>query len=186
MKHRKSAVMLGFALVVSSAQAIPTLTSANADWSGIWGANQNASDLETIIGLAAGTLTEVYKQNVGGTEEKAFAASYATTFDSLLDAADATITYDGAPDPVITGGRIFVYAKDGTPRPHYVWEITGWNGTDTISIQDLYLTGGGSISHVSIFATAGTTNVPEGGATIALLGLALASLGLMSHRILRA
>jgi hypothetical protein len=43
--------------------------------------------------------------------------------------------------------------------------------------QDVNFPGKDSISHISFYGNRGTTNVPEGGASVALLGLALGGLG---------
>jgi len=128
----------------------------------------NADQVEAIVGYA-GDLTEVYKDEITA-EVGAFADSYTTVYSNSN--GNATITYDGAPDPFITGSPIYIAAKDGNNIPYsYIWDISGWDGVMEIQMQDLW-PDSGSISHVTIF-TGNRTSVPDGGATVALFGLAL-------------
>src|SRR5688500_19353641 len=64
---------------------------------------------------------------------------YTTLFRSapLTDPKGATISYDGAPDPVIGGTEIWALAKDGATG-HYLWNISGWNGTEALIMSGLY------------------------------------------------
>jgi hypothetical protein len=62
-----------------------------------------------------------------------------------------------------------------------VFDISRWNGTETIDLDDFW-PNGGAISHVSIFTTR-STSVPEAGSTLALMGLALTGLGLLRRKL---
>jgi hypothetical protein len=116
-----------------------------------------------------------YKQNVGGSEEGPFASSYSTTFaNSSSQPEDATISYvSGA---FISNAEKYLLVKDGNHDPTgYLFDLSAlkWNGTETLSITGFW-PGGGSISHVSIL-TRGSAQVPDGGATLMLLGIGLMS-----------
>jgi hypothetical protein len=164
-----------------------SLTPANVTYFFQQTGNVGADDIEAIV---PGTtqFIEVYKQDVGGGESGAFAASYTTVFTPLSEPKGATISYDGAPDPFITGTSIWALAKDGETG-HYLWNITGWNGQEALVMSGLY-PNTGSISHVSIFSDSSTPGqpgtpprVPDGGETVALLGLGLGAIALMRRML---
>ena len=166
-------VLLAVGLVFS-ASGIPITPGTLPQWIGNDNSNLSASQIATIVG--EGSLTEVYKKNVGGGggEDGSFASSYSTTFfNAPNDPADALIDYISGPS--ITGGSIYLYVKDGSQTPaFYIFDISTWNGTD-----DLNLTGfwpqQGAISHIAILTGAG---VPDAGSTLSLFGLALGCLSL--------
>lgn len=125
--------------------------------------NPSLSDLETIIGLPAGTLVANggYKSNVGGPEEQQFASSYDTVFTNTpSDPADATITYVGG--PILSSTHLYLVVKDGNATPPgYIINLnqldldgngsfeTAWNGTDTLQLTGFW-PDQGAISHVEI------------------------------------
>jgi hypothetical protein len=117
---------------------------------------------------------ELYKQNAGeGSDSGGFAGSYTTSFTpNAGDASGFTIDYiSGA---AISTSPIYLLVKDGNQNPAwYLFDITGWNGTDDI-VGSGFWPQQGAISHVSIYGPAGRTNVPDGGATLLLLGSAVA------------
>lgn len=142
----------------------------------------NAAQIAAIVG--AGSLSAVYTQNVGGSEEGSFGSSYTTTFSNTpQDPADALIDYISGPS--ITGPSIYLYVKDGNQNPAwYIFNLSalGWNGVD-----DLNLTGfwpnQGAISHVTILTGDTGNRVPDAGGTLALMGVALCSLGLLRRKL---
>lgn len=156
-----------------SASAL-SLTPGNAFLFWTQNGNTDANDVETLTGSLL-QLTEQYKQNQGGNEEKPFAGSYSTTFPQNLKGA--TITYDGSPDPIITGSEIWALAKGGSNHGHYLWNISGWDGMEQIVMSGLW-PNQGSVSHVSIFSGGQGVRTPDGGSTVALLGLGLALLAI--------
>jgi hypothetical protein len=123
-----------------------------------------------------GSLTLLYKQDVGGGESGSFAGSYTTEFfNTPDDPADATISFDGG--SAIVCGVCYLVIKDGNgPPTYYMIDLTalGWDGE-----EDIILTGfwpdQGAISHIAIWGTPGDTSVPEPG-TLGLLGLGLAGM----------
>ena len=157
------------------------LTPLTATWQGSIPNNPDAEAVETITGTSA-ELTLAYKDNVGGSEEGTFTGSYSTEyFNTPLDPKDAKITYTGG--PAISGNPIYLLVKDGNSTPiWYIFNISTWNGIETIDLQDFW-PGGGAISHVSIFNSDGGTSVPDAGSTLGLMGVALAGLGLLRRKL---
>jgi hypothetical protein len=165
--------------ITFNAHAVSITPATIPQWTGTDNSNLDAAAISAIVGVTVG---EVYKQDVGGPESGSFAGSYTTTFsNSPGDPSDALIDYIGG--AAITGDSIFLYVKDGNNDPaFYIFNITGWNGTD-----DLVLTGfwpeNGAISHVTILTGGPTTTVPDAGGTLALMGIAIGSLGLIRRKM---
>jgi VPDSG-CTERM motif len=118
--------------------------------------------------------TLAYKMNVGGPEEGPFAASYSTSFfNTPSDPADATISYISG--QMITAEDIYLLVKDGNQSPTgYLFDISAWNGAENLVLTGFW-PAQGAISHVSIY-TNGNARVPDGGATLMLLGIGLSGL----------
>ena len=165
--------------VIFNASALPITPSSTPQWTHTDPARQTAAQIATLVGISS--LTEVYKQEVGGSEGGTLASSYTTTFSNTpSDPANALIDYISG--SFITGGSIFLYVKDGNNTPSgYIFDISGWNGTEDISITGFWPQQGG-MSHVTILT--GPARVPDGGTTVALLGFGIAALG-FSRRFIR-
>ena len=139
--------------------------------------------IDAIILPLIAPSTEVYKQDVGGAESGSLAGSYQTTFNA--DQSGGTVDYISGP---IVNPTAYLLVKDGAQDPGwYLFNLTalGWNGT-----EDLVLSGfwpnQGSISHISLYGGpggGGQTGVPDGGSTVALLGLALAALAVARRKL---
>jgi hypothetical protein len=183
-KKMKSMNKLGLAAILALGMAINAhallLKPGNATWQGSIPNNPDANAVETITGTSA-QLTLAYKDNVEGGEEGPFKSSYSTTYyNTSSDPEDARIRYTGGSD--ITGNPLYLLVKDGNHTPvWYIFDISAWNGTETIYLQDFW-PGGGAISHVTIFSGEGTT-VPDAGSTLALLGVALTGVGFLRRKL---
>ncbi|MGN6553370.1 MAG: hypothetical protein ACTHLW_06580 [Verrucomicrobiota bacterium] len=181
------AVITAVALTFSASALM--ITPGSASWSGDINSNLSASQLSTILngaGFGVGSLTELYKQNVGGSESGAYASSYQTTFDnSPGDPQDADIKYISG--PALAGfENLWLYVKDGNHDPAYYLinlNLLNWNGTDLLQLRSFWPQQG-AISHVTILGN-GTRSVPDGGMTVMLLGTALAGLGTVRRFIKR-
>jgi hypothetical protein len=128
------------------------------------------SQAQIDVALALlGVTNEVYKQNVGGSEEGDAADWYTTTFSNAN--ADALIEWDG---PGFLTAPIHLLVKDGNQTPAwYLFAISIWDGKSDIVLQNFW-PGNGEISHISLYG--GTTSVPDGGSVAMLLGMALMGL----------
>jgi hypothetical protein len=203
--------VLGLAANASAAIYTVTPVKPPSDWVAIYAYTGttalDGSDIETIFSLTAGSVTEFYKANSGTTVTEGFdyPGSYETTFALAVppsdtdDYASATITYQSGED--IPSGTIYLVVKDGNQaNPNqYIFDISNWNGTDTIEISGIWDglgdngfgdsdDGKGSISHVAIFSTETLPPPPEAPgdmpepASLAIWGLGLGLFGLGARR----
>jgi hypothetical protein len=134
--------------------------------------------------IAALGVTLLYKDNVSGIEDGPFQDVYETTYgnDTGLPLASAKISYVGgiADNPII-GSPMYALIKDGN-LAWYLFDITGWNGTDDIAFYSFYGGKQGKISNVGVYGTEG--GVPDGGSTAMLVGMALVALAAVRRRTL--
>ena len=166
--------------VASQAHAL-TLSPGMETWTSLSTSNLGQAAVEAIVGVSP--LGLVYKQDEGGSESGNGMGYYTTafTYESMGDATGATITWDGGMK--VSCPDCFLIVKDGNhsqnppPYPQYIFDISGWNGTDTITLSGFW-PGPGAISNVAIWNNAydgGGSLVPEAD-TYAML---LAGLGLV-------
>jgi hypothetical protein len=166
--------------VASQAHAL-TLSPGMETWTSLSTSNLGQAAVEAIVGVSP--LGLVYKQDEGGSESGNGMGYYTTafTYESMGDATGATITWDGVMK--VSCPDCFLIVKDGNhsqnppPYPQYIFDISGWNGTDTITLSGFW-PGPGAISNVAIWNNAydgGGSLVPEAD-TYAML---LAGLGLV-------
>lgn len=191
-----SNIILGSTVLLFSFSANAfLLTPDNATFtgnqSGVAGGEQQI--ISDVFSITAPTL--YYKDNVGGSEEGSFTASYTTTY------ADETTTDDGFSAGTIswvTGTssiscpNCYVAIKDGKNDPiWYFFDLQRfdptWNGTGDLDFSGFWQDRSGEISHISIWGTESTgpgpgpTPIPEPG-TLALLGLGLVGLTLARRK----
>ncbi len=143
------------------------------------GTDSSQSAINTKIAAWASPATLLYKstQGTGSSEDGSFEDSYNTTYGTLT-LASAIIAYDGP--TAINSNPVYALIKDGN-LGWYFYGINNWNGTDSIQFSGYYGGNQGKISHVSIYGT--HSNVPDGGSTLALVGLAIAGLGLARRKL---
>lgn len=182
--------------VATSAHALNLTPFAAPDYSTTWAStdlnNLQQATVEGIVGVSP--LALAYKQDQGGAESGDAAAYYTTTFtyESMGDATSATITWDGG--LFISCGNCFLIVKDGKhdadnppPWPQYIYDISGWNGQEIITLSGFW-PGPGAISNVAIWNDAynggGATLVPEAD-TYAMLLAGLGLVGFAARRKLR-
>lgn len=183
--------LLGLSLLVglSAASAAPTVTYGALSGTQCATTNDNSQTaVEPLVESAScanGNVNLLYKADVGDqespatTETGSFAGSYSTVFfNTALDPEDATISYSGGLAIDCTLG-CFLSVKDGNATPAtYVFNISNWDGTSDIVMQNFWENARGAISNVAIWGQGGG-KVPEPG-TLGLLGLGI--LGLVALR----
>jgi hypothetical protein len=168
-------IVLCAVLVAFSAQAQATLITPDTEpqWTGTE-TSQAAIDL--AIASFIGDADELYKMNVGGSEEGPLSGSYETTFfNTPSDPSGADIVYTGGD---IVGQPAYLLVKDGKQDPAwYLFQLfdfeiptqDDWNGIDTLELRDFW-TDQGAISHVTLYG--GQHQVPEP-FTLLLLGVGI-------------
>jgi hypothetical protein len=112
-------------------------------------------------------------------EEGTFKASYNLVYNPSNGEGTATITWIG-PD---IADATYLLAKSGSKDGHYLWDLSGWDGIETIQIQDVFERN--AFSHVEFYGREyhGTV-VPESSTFIAG-ALLLVPFGVSACRILR-
>ena len=169
------ALALGMSLTANAIELIPGDEIATSNET----KNLKVSEIEDLVGTDC-DLISAYKSNVGGEEEGGFADDYSTEYSPSADPEDATISWDG-PDS-ISGAEIYLLVKDGNSTPaQYLFDISTWNGQDDIQLTGFWSGESGSISHIEILYCEGTS-VPDGGASVLLLGIGLLGLGAVGLR----
>lgn len=176
-------LMLCCAVFTSSANPIPPNTISLTPLSGslvLKGNDSRQNVIDQALNSLYPGLDLLYKgtraeENSAGVSSEDFAASYATSFfNADLADSDARITWiNGA--PFINSLSVYALIKDGISVPNwYVFDITGWNGIDTIEFSGFFIgtQQTRNISHVSIYGNQ-TTRVPDGASTVAILGVAI-------------
>lgn len=178
-------VGFGLAFVAVPASAALVLTPGDMISGDAYGpSNCEPGCVETVFSTS--DLTLLYKaghKKDGNHElEGIFASSYSTEFwNSSTDPSNAAISYIDGMNSILCP-FCYLAVKDGKADPgYYFFDLSNWNGTDTIEMLGFWGVGPGSISHVAIWGKDNGTPVPTPGA-LGLLGLGLAGLGLAARR----
>jgi hypothetical protein len=83
---------------------------------------------------------------------------------------------------VAIGAFTYVLAKyDNTNAGSWVWLVSGAAG-DTVEVPQSFSTGH-DVSHISLFSADEFEQVPDGGAAVGLLGLAMLGVGYLRRRV---
>ena len=178
-------LMAGSIGVASQAYALNIVPSFTPQFLVSTTPNLSASALETLIngtaGWSTGSLSLAFKQDFGGGESGNAAPYYTASITPTSDPSNAVISWDG---PLgIVCGDCYLVVKDGNNTPaQYVFNISTWNGTETLNLSGFWANTNGSISNVAIF---NNTAPGGGGGTIAAIpepetyAMLLAGLGLV-------
>lgn len=175
----KSALAVLAAGMTLGAQALEITPATLQQWTGD---QNNQSQINTAIAPIIGSAGQLYKQNVGGSEEGSLAGSYETTFSNTSnDPQDALIHYVGGP---IVGGTAWLLVKDGNQSPAwYLFKLTDWDGMEDLVLKGFW-PANGAISHVTLYGEEEPgRSVPDAGSTLALLGVCITTLGYARRRL---
>jgi hypothetical protein len=167
MKTLKSTLMCAVVSFACSQSAICAYLVGSVDP----GAPADQSDethyVETLLGMGANS---TYLEPMSGNKFRTYlTGSYDAAVVPIVD----YLKYDTETPAPITGYQ-FVLGKFGNES--WVWEISS---NETFTLPSSYSdedNKGGGLSHYSVFNKT-TTRVPDGGTSIALLGMALLGLG---------
>ena len=174
-------LVAGLFCAASTAHAL-TINLTPASGAVLFGNETSEADIISIINASAyAPLTQLYKATrADGSESGAFAGNYSTSFaDTILPNSEALITWDGPAS--INSNPVYAFIRDGSATNYnwYLFNISGWNGTDSIQYSGFFA--GQNISHVAIYGN-NSSRVPDGGSTVVFLGLATAAMGMFYRR----
>lgn len=172
------ATAVAFAISTSGALAL-TITSSTATFSTGNGAAPSSINPggATIQYFANGA----FSYDDGG----AFDASYDITWSDAIGIffpQDATITYVNP--PALTLDPIYLLVAGSSTNPDWkVYDLSAWNGTETISINNPFGPNK-AIDYLKIYMgnQTTTTGVPDGGTTALMLGSILLGMGMIARR----
>lgn len=172
------------ALTIDALNLAPTWQLDTNYWTSNETSALGVGDVESLVGFTG--LGEAYKIDYDNTAEGGTAASYySTTFSG--DPNDATITQSGG--MYIVCGDCYLVVKDGKSIPAvYAFNISGWNGVDSINLTNFWNGPGGAISYVGIY---NNYSMEDGGGNIAMVpeaetyAMMLAGLGLVGFAAAR-
>ena len=153
------------------------------------GINDAINYIETSEGLPPGTLTYFngFDSDVGWKNDGALDSSFFTA--SLIDNdVDGQISWD-----LSTSGfqLAYVFLKDGRDHPvtgpflYHLYGVTPDEVFNSMGDQFVTINGIRKINYIAFFGVPGSPAVPEGGTTLALLGLGLGAIELARRVCLR-
>ena len=134
--------------------------------------------VNTLISLAQGSGTTTIGGFTFNRKDTSCGTCPAAVFNSRDESGGNTIDLG-------TGGFTYLLGKyDGPNGGSEVWNVQGLTGLMTIPLKGLPPDNQFGLSHFTLFG-GGSTQVPDGGTTAALLGAALAGMGFLRRYIKR-
>lgn len=178
MKKTLIALSCGLALTVSASTASAALVVGDGNYIGSIddgvpsGAGDEVNYVNSLLDQATGT-TQLCLYDTDETCSRVGSTLNTAGFEDATAPTKEEPT-DGTVD--VTGWEYLLakYGAGGGAQISYVWYVGGLSGNQ--SIADLT-----ALSHISLF-NGGGTSVPDGGATLGLLGLGMLGLGYLRRR----
>lgn len=181
-----ASLSLMVALVAPASAVTITLNASDAFFLNQASEPKLADLLAGVLGSEAADFATTLYKNSAGSEEGTLKENYTVGY-SILNSdkdpgGDATITWDGG----FFANATYLMAKDGNMGT-YIWDVSFWNGKDTLYIPNPWLAAQGkakTYSHITIWGSVGEDNkVPDVGTTAILLGLGLIGLGIFRRQV---
>ncbi|HYG22467.1 MAG TPA: VPDSG-CTERM sorting domain-containing protein [Verrucomicrobiae bacterium] len=172
LKRIFSVAAMGLAISLNVQALTVTPAGALQQFNGSETTPLTAGDFASIIGPGG---VDLYVQPLGGSADGWFKDSYQTQFIPELNPTGAIVSLIGGQSSISGYDSLYLYVKDGDlgEPAWYLFNITGWNGVESLELDSFWGGRGGSITHIGIFGTGGNS-VPDGGATLLLLSAGLA------------
>jgi hypothetical protein len=150
--------VLGSAIKAEAINITPEQAGCTSDVDSSFNAAAIYAVLDGCYGVSATSLDLIYHRDVNGGDTGLFADSYNAAFSPSRAAGN--ITY-AAPAPSFFCVECFLVVMDGTQSPaQYLFEITGWNGTGSMTFRNFW-PGPGSIASVAIWGSSIESLVPD-------------------------
>ncbi len=93
-----------------------------------------------------------------GEEEGALKIEYNTVYSPADGTGTATITWTGSGVDTKVADATFLLAKSGKKDGSYLWDVSTWNGSDPILIQDVFKQN--AFSHVEFYGVTASYTPP--------------------------
>ncbi len=176
-KSLAMAAVAGFLAMAPNADAVLLTFIGNFDGNDSENGQGNTTSINDLFDDDCDPLALIYRSNSGRTgQEAGETAWFDVDFDPNFDPQTAELTFED-----ITLGEFnsldWTYAVVKGGNGFALYSISSWLFGESIDFDNDNI-GNKGISHVTLYACeGGSTSVPEGGTSVALLGLALAGLG---------
>jgi hypothetical protein len=181
---RRTCFLIGALMSLGSTTNALTLDLTNDIHWFNFAANPTSAQIAAAAGVTVAALGPLIYEaapdnnSPSAAEAGVVAPNYDTFFLPAAGTGDLKVSWAGG----AIANATFFLAKDGN-EGSYLWDISGWNGTDDIFLTSPF-SSGKRFSHIEFFGTSegGTTNVPDGGSSALLLGVAVIGLASVARR----